>query len=145
MHYLSSIDAFGIQPSLLIKKKSKHKSFFGGVLSIVLWILLAGCLYYFGRELILKESPSVNLSSEFQDHPTNLSFFNRFEFLISLQNSEMMPIVNEKIYYAKAFIFKNIRDKAGNKNNTRIKKKKSRSKGFYSPYLQIIQNFKFYP
>ena len=121
MHYLSSIDAFGIQPSLLIKKKSKHKSFFGGVLSIVLWILLAGCLYYFGRELILKESPSVNLSSEFQDHPTNLSFFNRFEFLISLQNSEMMPIVNEKIYYAKAFIFKNIRDEAGNKNNTRIR------------------------
>ena len=86
MHYLSSIDAFGIQPSLLIKSKPKHKSFFGGVLSIFLGILLAGCVYYFGRELILKESPSVNLSSEFQEHPTNLSFFNRFEFLVSLQD-----------------------------------------------------------
>lgn len=120
MHYLSSIDAFGIQPSLLIKKKPKHKSFFGGVLSILLGFLLAFCMYYFGRELVLKESPSVNLSSEFQDHPSKLSFFNRFEFLISLQDSEMIPTVNEKIYYAKAFVFQTYRDEAGNKKNRRL-------------------------
>ena len=37
MHYLSLIDAFGIQPSLLIKSKPRHRSFFGGILSIFSW------------------------------------------------------------------------------------------------------------
>ena len=111
MHYLSSIDAFGIQPSLLIKSKPRHRSFFGGILSIFLGILLASCVYYFGKELILKESPSVNLSSEFQDHPTNLSYFDRFEFLLTLQYN-YMPTVDKTKYYTRAFIFQTIKDES---------------------------------
>ena len=120
MHYLSSIDAFGIQPSLLIKSKPRHRSFFGGILSIFLGILLASCVYYFGKELILKESPSVNLSSEFQDHPTNLSYFDRFEFLLTLQYN-YMPTVDKTKYYTRAFIFQTIKDEStGGTTNRRI-------------------------
>ena len=81
---ISSIDAFGIQPSLLIHSNRKHKSFFGGLLSIILIILLLLSLYHFGKELILKESPSVNLSSEFiHEHPKQINFFNHFEYLFN--------------------------------------------------------------
>ena len=81
----------------------------GGILSIFLGILLASCVYYFGKELILKESPSVNLSSEFQDHPTNLSYFDWFEFLLTLQYN-YMPTVDKTKYYTRAIIFQTIKD-----------------------------------
>ena len=118
---ISSIDAFGIQPSLLIHSNRKHKSFFGGLLSIILIILLLLSLYHFGKELILKESPSVNLSSEFiHEHPKQINFFNHFEFLISLLNDQYLPVINEKIYYPQAFLYKIYINETGQKHSIRF-------------------------
>ena len=104
MEYLSKIDAFGIRPSLLTNTKPKYQTIFGGTLSIVLGIIMVISFYLLGKELVEKKTPSVNLSTEYINHPERLNFSGNFEFLLSLQNKNKSPEVDESIYYVKAFV-----------------------------------------
>ena len=95
MEYLSKIDAFGIRPSLLTNTKPKYQTIFGGTLSIVLGIIMVISFYLLGKELVEKKTPSVNLSTEYINHPERLNFSGNFEFLLSLQNKNKSPEVDE--------------------------------------------------
>lgn len=118
--FLSYIDAFGTTPGLLMNSKTKHRTNFGGSLALIMIILMLLCILFLGKELVYKESPSVNLSTEYIEHPDKLSYFGNYEFLFSLQNQDMMPKINESIYYVKAYLFRTVRTSEGEKTNERI-------------------------
>ena len=94
MKLLSRIDAFGIRPSLLMDSHSKYQTIFGCVLSIILAIIIIGSFVILGRELFIRKSPSVNLSSEYIEHPPKMNFYNNLEFFIALQK-EKSPYLNK--------------------------------------------------
>ena len=110
------IDLFGHSPSFVINGRLLHKTFFGGTLTIIVVIVAVISTIFFSQELLFRKSPSVNLSTQSDLNPKKINYFNNFEFAIGLQNSNYLPEINEKIYYAKGFIFKTIVNSSGSFN-----------------------------
>lgn len=52
--------------------KLKHKTGFGGIVTIVLMIVTLSAAIFFGQEIIRKKSPSVNLSTESYSNPEKI-------------------------------------------------------------------------
>ena len=110
------LDAFGQTPQLLINHQNKYHSFFGGIMTIFLYIISIIAFGFFSMELFRKRSPSVNLSTQADEHPSKIPFYGNFEFLIGVQNSSMLVHMDETIYYAKGYIFSTIKNESGSFN-----------------------------
>jgi hypothetical protein len=85
---LSSVDIFGVEPKLNMKRSDKHNSPTGGLISLMfLGVTIMGILY-FGQELAYKTEPSV---IESKSHDPNPSRFNLtmdvFNFFIGVSDS----------------------------------------------------------
>ena len=102
------IDAFGQSPQFLIKRKNYYHSVFGGIITIILYGISVISLIFFSQELFLKRAPSVNLSTESDEHPEKIQYYDNYEFLIGIQNSNMIVHRDETIYKAKGFIFQTL-------------------------------------
>ena len=111
-----NIDIFGYIPTLSIKNQLFYQTFFGGILTLLVIIIGIIATVFFSQELFKKSSPSVNLSSEPLMHPPRLNYFNNFEFLIGIQNSDYITEINEKIFSAKGTLFKTIINETGTYN-----------------------------
>ena len=114
--FLKSIDLFGFFPNLTIKNEKHYQTQFGGIISIFLTVFTITATCFFGQELIYKESPSVNLSTEAYTNPEKIPFFGNFEFILGVQNSDKIMEINDTIFYVKANIFTTIVNKTGTFN-----------------------------
>lgn len=65
----------------------------------------------------MKQSPSVNLSTQTNEHPSKIDYYGNFEFMIGIQNSSMLVHMDESIYVAKGFLFKTEQNSSGLFNN----------------------------
>ena len=113
---LISIDAFGETPRLQINQKSQYHTLFGEIMSVLLYFISLIAIGFFSIEIFLKRSPSVNLSTQADEHPSKIPYYGNFEFLIGIQNSSMLVHMDETIYYAKGFIFRTIKNESGSFN-----------------------------
>ena len=114
MKYLiTGIDIFGYPPSLTIIKQPFYVTFFGGSLTIILILTAIITIIFSLEQLIDRNSPSVNLSTESYSHPSKLTYFNNFEFIIGIQNSDFITEINEKIFQAKGTLFKTYVNESG--------------------------------
>ena len=114
MKYLiTGIDIFGYTPSLTIIKQPFYVTFFGGSLTIILILTAIITIIFSLEQLIDRNSPSVNLSTESYSHPSKLTYFNNFEFIIGIQNSDFITEINEKIFQAKGTLFKTYVNESG--------------------------------
>lgn len=104
MKILLLIDSFGRTPHFLIKKRLRLSSIFGGIMTIILYLIAVIVGIFFGQDLIYRNNPSVNLSSKHDEHPKVIPYFNNYEFMIGIMDSEGKIEINERIYYAKAFL-----------------------------------------
>ena len=84
---LSSVDIFGYSPRLTIKKQSENRTIFGGLMTILIVVLSVIAICFFGQEIIFKESPSVNLSTESYNNP------------VKNEKSNNVPSSNDKKEY----------------------------------------------
>ncbi len=65
--FVKSIDRLGITPQFFIEKKPKYNSLTGGVFTILLFFLSICASFFFGKELYLKQDPTVILSNFFDE------------------------------------------------------------------------------
>lgn len=110
------VDQFGQTPQFLIKRNNHFHSVFGGIITIILYVVGLVSLIFFSEEIVFKNSPSVNLSTQTEEHPSKLLFFDNFEFIIGLQNKNLQVERNEKIFYPRGFLFKTIVNESGSYN-----------------------------
>ena len=96
-----------------IKNQLFYQTFFAWILA--LWITILGIirLTFFSQEFFKKNSPSVNLSSDSLRSPPKLNYFNDFEFLLGIQNSDYKTEINERIFNAQGILFKIIVNEPG--------------------------------
>ena len=114
--FILFIDQFGQTPQFLIKKDTQYHSFFGGLMTIAVYIIAFIAFCFFCQEIFLKKSPSVNLSTETYEHPAKIPLFDNFELLVGIQNPNYVVEINETIFYAKGFLFKTTVNDSGSFN-----------------------------
>jgi hypothetical protein len=115
--FITVIDLFGHSPTFIINNSIHHKTFFGGILSILAIIVAVITTIFFSQELFLKKSPSVNLNTETNLNPDILPYFDNFEFIIGVQNESYTVTIDESLFYAKGFIFNTTVNETGVFNN----------------------------
>ncbi len=115
--FITVIDLFGHSPTFIINNSIHHKTFFGGILSILAIIVAVITTIFFSQELFLKKSPSVNLNTETNLNPDILHYFDNFEFIIGVQNESYTVTIDESLFYAKGFIFNTTVNETGVFNN----------------------------
>ena len=112
-NFFVNIDLFGYSPTLSILKQPYYQTFFGGILTLLLILTLFATIIFFSLQLFEKDSPSVNLSTDIFPNPKQLDYFNNFEFIIGIQNSDYITEINEKIFQAEGSLFKTVVNDSG--------------------------------
>ena len=96
------IDRFGFSPYLTIKQQKQLTTATGGILTIVYYLLISLITYYYTKDLILKENPTIIKYKEYTNN--NLPEDNFILILImciTLKNSNITTniLTNELKYY----------------------------------------------
>ena len=105
LNIIKFLDLFGYTPSFVINKQLKHKTIFGGILSILILILGFILLCFFSIELFTRNAPSINLSTKLEPNPNKLSYFDNFEFIIGVNDEKLEMIYDESIFNIKAYLY----------------------------------------
>jgi hypothetical protein len=94
------IDLFGMEPKINIKQYNKYNTFFGGFVSIFIYILVVLGFIYFGQELILKANPTVIVSNQYDTNPLQFNLTKeKFNFFIKLQDVNSNYYIDPQIFY----------------------------------------------
>lgn len=107
------IDQFGYTPQFLVKKENQYHSIFGGIITILLYVIGFVAFCFFAQEIFLKNSPSVNLSTQSDEHPSSIQYENNFEFMVGIQNNQYKVEMNDTIFTAKGVLFKTTVNESG--------------------------------
>jgi len=86
---ITYIDLVGQNAELLIGSEKRNKTFLGGSLTFLIFLLIFLAFLYFGQEIIFKQIPSVVLSSLIDDglQPIVIDIDN-FNFFFALKNAQ---------------------------------------------------------
>ena len=116
-NFIVLIDLFGHYPSFVIHKRLLHKTFFGGIMTIIVVFIAVISTIFFSQELLFRKCPYMNISTEIYNNPEKIDFYNNFEFAIGIKNpNNNLFEINESIYYIKAFLIKTIVNSSGTYN-----------------------------
>ena len=114
--YLLLCDMFGQTPGFYIRNDKLLKSYIGAIITLLIFIICITMGVLLGIEIFQKKNPKVNIFTESYEHPTKINYFDNFEVLISINNKNNFPEINEQIYYPKANLFKTIINSSGSYN-----------------------------
>lgn len=92
-------DQLGLALGFKVEGKTKYNSISGGILSILIYILCVLTYFLFGRELYLKQDPTVIQSNYFENDPRlfNLPSKN-FNFFVGIQDIDFNYYIDPTIY-----------------------------------------------
>jgi hypothetical protein len=116
-NFIILIDLFGHYPSFVIHNRLIHKTFFGGIITIIVVFIAIITTIFFSQELLYRKYPYVNLSTEIYNNPKKIDYYNNFEFAIGIKNpNNNLFEINESIFFIKAFLVKTIINSSGTYN-----------------------------
>ncbi len=104
LNLVRSSDFLGHSLNIRINRENGYKSFFGGLLSIIIILLSMLMIFYIGLEIFLKREPIV-LNSKIQNTdfgPYNLTFKSEIQFFIGLEYSNFTYYIDNSIYTVSA-------------------------------------------
>ena len=93
-------DAFSQQPSFKYDGKHQFITNLGFVLTSILYTLTIILGFIIGKELWEKKSPTITSYQKYNPNPGKISLINEFFFMVSLQNVNLSPYIDESIYYS---------------------------------------------
>lgn len=100
MNAVMELDITGRAPSLLIQDRFTMKTFVGFLLTVVTLLTTIVSVFICGKELFIRENPSVNISPLTNLHPEFLSFKQyNIDFIFAVQDTNDEPFINESFYY----------------------------------------------
>ncbi|KAL4472950.1 hypothetical protein ABPG72_020644 [Tetrahymena utriculariae] len=96
---LEKIDIFGVGINIMFNQQNKHKTKFGGFITVIIVTLLSILFLSFIQEMINKTNPSVIYEQQIVSNPSryNLTTDN-FSFMATLLDASFNPIYDETIY-----------------------------------------------
>ena len=92
------IDNFSQKPSFKYDGKHQFVTVFGIILTSILYIILTIFGIIKAKELWQKKSPSVTSSEIYYPNPGKIDLANELFFMVSLENENLKPYINESIY-----------------------------------------------
>lgn len=121
--YCINADFIGKKPELLIGSNRRNKTFLGGILSCLIFIVTFIGFLYFGQEIIYKHIPSVVLSSiiDAENNPIIIDKYN-YNFLFSVKKQDVYIDLDSDYIDIKLNIRKFTRNETllGNENSKEI-------------------------
>ncbi|EAR86306.1 transmembrane protein, putative (macronuclear) [Tetrahymena thermophila SB210] len=100
---LKFIDIYGQNIQLNFKGQNSYKTVFGGILSLAFFTLICVACWFFGKELILKESPQVISSERPVDSPKRISIRpDNLIIMLGLANNSSVPFIDPSIFTVRA-------------------------------------------
>lgn len=98
-HLISKMDLYGIPPHLIMEKKSKFQTNFGGLISILL--IISGLILFFlmGHDMFHSNNPELVTSEVYNPQPSSsLVGKNGYFFIFGMENSYYQHFYDESIY-----------------------------------------------
>ncbi|KAL4474776.1 hypothetical protein ABPG74_001472 [Tetrahymena malaccensis] len=100
---LKFIDIYGQNIQLNFKGQNSYKTVFGGILSLAFFILICVACWFFGKELVLKESPQVINSERAVDSPKRITMRpDNLIIMMGLANNSSVPFIDPSIFSVRA-------------------------------------------
>lgn len=101
--FLKFTDMLSKSPSLKVNEKSSYRTYFGGIISIIIIILTIGSIGYFGKDLISKKDPIAIVSAyEFDSIGFNISP-NDYYLLFAVEDSNFSYYNDPTIFTFRAY------------------------------------------
>lgn len=101
--FLQFSDMLSKSPSLKVNEKSSYRTYFGGIISIIIIILTICSIGYFGKDLISKKDPIAIVSAyEFDNISFNISP-NDYYLLLAVEDSNFSYYNDPTIFTFRAY------------------------------------------
>ena len=98
----NKFDFFGVNMGFYLNGYKNFRSKFGGIISILIYLITIICGVIFSKELWIKMNPTVNTSTLYTS-PTKIFYPDNIFFMVTV-TSDSMPFVDEKIYRVIGYI-----------------------------------------
>ena len=95
--YILLLDSFGVRMSFYVKGYKDYRSHFGGLITIIIYIIAIVCAVIFSSELWDKINPTVSTASAVNPNPTKILYPDDIFFMFSVK-IDFIPFIDEKIY-----------------------------------------------
>jgi hypothetical protein len=105
--YILSLDFIGLEPKFRFQGGGRYKTYMGGVLSITLYMLFIAGMIYFGKDLYVKETPTLMSSNSLNPHAAPLELLpENFPFFFALEDAanNLNYFKDETIYKMQALL-----------------------------------------
>ncbi|EAS02653.2 ubiquitin-conjugating enzyme family protein (macronuclear) [Tetrahymena thermophila SB210] len=105
---LEKIDIFGVGINIMFNQQSKHRTRFGGFITIIIVTLLSLLFLSSIKQMIYKTNPQVIYEQQLVSNPSRYDLqTDNFSFMVSLLDQNFNPIYDESIYRIEAsFLYK---------------------------------------
>lgn len=102
-NYFLVLDSFGINMSFYLKGYKNFRSNFGGLATIIIYIVSIICGFIFVNEMLVKKNPTISTASAVYPNPTKLYYPDNIFFMIGI-NVDSVPFIDETIYRPMGYI-----------------------------------------
>lgn len=146
-NFFEAIDFTGKEPKLLTKQKNQFKTVFGGILSLLIYMIIAAATFYFGQELYLKQHPITVTSVTFDvDPPVTPLTFDNFALFVGLEDSSFNyyidnTIVNVSIQFVNQSAYQDGNDFIFKKENINIPLQRCNLTENFPNFQDLFSNF----
>jgi hypothetical protein len=109
--FIRTLDRIAPQIQLNYKGYSKYKTIMGGLISLIISLLTFALTIYYGRELFMKENPSIISSTIYNKMPSNTSLSpSNFTFYLAVEDpsNNLFYFKDDRIYEMTARVYKRI-------------------------------------
>ena len=97
LKYFLILDSFGINMSFYLKGYKDYRSHFGGLVTIIIYLVTVICGFIFSNQIYSKKNPKVSTTSAIYTNPKKISYPDDLFFMFGL-NVDSLPFVDERIY-----------------------------------------------
>ena len=95
--YFLLFDSFGVNVHFYIKGAKDYRSHFGGLITLIIYIVTIICAVIFSDELRIRNNPKISTASAIYNNPTKMLYPDNIFFMFSISVNNM-PFIDDKIY-----------------------------------------------
>ena len=97
--YFLLMDSFGVNINFYLNGNKYYRSHFGGLITLLIYVVTILCGVFFSDELFLKNKPKISTASAINNKPIKIYYPDNIFFMFTLTINSI-PFIDEKIYRA---------------------------------------------
>ncbi len=102
---IKKLDLFGLSYSFQLNSEEKYKTFSGGVISIIFYLITVILFVGFGRNMYNRKNPKVSFSSEITNYEKTQLSNRNFTLAFRVEDNSGIQLTNRSVLFQEVYFY----------------------------------------